>query len=493
VLEEDAGDLPLAQRGREPVGAEQEDVALLRRDQADVHLHRLDDAQRSGEPVPAVRELGPLREVERPPDAVVGEDVILGQAIEAPCVEQVRAAVAHVRDRHAFPPHERAGEGRPHAALRRVALGGREDPLVGLLDGRAEEQARRGPRVAAQCGTYRGERQRRGYAARGSAADPVGDDEEAELGEDGERVLVVGVGPASTAEARGFDVQGSRQGNPSAIARAIGQTVEAAAWTALAGDAERGRGPREIEDLPGHRGGDDLGRAGRRDDLVVAAERDDRLQEADALGGLDVQLGLVDEHDRVLEPEPLERQREEHALLLARAQLFEVEHGPVAPREAKAVALALRLDPVERLPEEEGALPRSAAARGCCARLGALPSRPTLPVAVERAYDVWLWLDARVADFPTYARHSIGARILDAAIDLLDAYLCATYAPARSEEGGRALVRANQRLALLRLLLRGARERRYLSVAQHEHVAECLAELGRMTGAWLKHATGGGA
>src|SRR5580704_14959286 len=166
--------------------------------------------------------------------------------------------------------------------------------------------------------------------------------------------LVVGVGPASTAEARGFDVQGSRQGNPSAIARAIGQTVEAAAWTALAGDAERGRRPREIEDLPGHRGGDDLGRAGRRDDLVVAAERDDRLQEADALGGLDVQLGLVDEHDRVLVPGPLERQREEHALLLARAQLFEVEHGPVAPREAKAVALALRLDAVERLAEQEG-------------------------------------------------------------------------------------------------------------------------------------------
>jgi imidazolonepropionase-like amidohydrolase len=41
-------------------------------------------------------------------------------------------------------------------------------------------------------------------------------------------------------------------------------------------------------------------------------------------------------------------------VLLAGAQLFEVQHGPVAPREAKAVAHTLRLDPVERLAEQEG-------------------------------------------------------------------------------------------------------------------------------------------
>jgi hypothetical protein len=121
-----------------------------------------------------------------------------------------------------------------------------------------------------------------------------------------------------------------------------------------------------------------------------------------------------------------------------------------------------------------------------------MASRPTLPVAVERAYAAWLWLDARVTDFPTHARHGVGKRILDASIDLLDAYLRATYAPARSGEASAALVFANQRLALLRLLLRGARERRYLSVDQHEHAIELLAELGRMTGAWLRHAKKGG-
>lgn len=118
-------------------------------------------------------------------------------------------------------------------------------------------------------------------------------------------------------------------------------------------------------------------------------------------------------------------------------------------------------------------------------------SRISLPAAVEHAYDTWLWLDARVTDFPAAARSNVGRRILDAAVDLLDAYLRATYAPKRSGEAAQALAQANHRLALLRLLLRGARERRYLSIEQHEHVAERLTELGRMTGAWLRHLTSG--
>jgi hypothetical protein len=116
--------------------------------------------------------------------------------------------------------------------------------------------------------------------------------------------------------------------------------------------------------------------------------------------------------------------------------------------------------------------------------------RATTPAAVDRAYDLWLWLDARVADFPTHARHALGRRALDAAVDVMDALLGAAYAPARSDEATRSLAEANRRLALLRLLLRGAQERRYLSLGQHEHAAEKMAEIGKMVGGWLKHAKG---
>ena len=115
---------------------------------------------------------------------------------------------------------------------------------------------------------------------------------------------------------------------------------------------------------------------------------------------------------------------------------------------------------------------------------------PSLPVAVERAYDLWLWLDARVVDFPVHARQSLGRRMLDAALDVLAALLRATYAPRDSAYASDALTFANERLALLRLLVRGARDRRYLAIAQHEHAAERMAQLGRMIGAWLKRSGG---
>lgn len=112
-----------------------------------------------------------------------------------------------------------------------------------------------------------------------------------------------------------------------------------------------------------------------------------------------------------------------------------------------------------------------------------------LPVAVIAAYDLWLWLDARLADFPTWTRHGLGVRIGDSAIDVLDGLTTAAYARRASPECTAALTRANQRLALLRMLLRGARDRRCLSVSQHEHTVVRTAELGKMIGGWLRSAS----
>lgn len=114
-------------------------------------------------------------------------------------------------------------------------------------------------------------------------------------------------------------------------------------------------------------------------------------------------------------------------------------------------------------------------------------NRPSVPVAVERAYDLWLWLDARVTDFPVTARHSLGPRVLGAIVDVMDLLTRAAYTPRDSPRRLEALLEASHRLALLRLLLRGCRERKYLSVSQHEHVVERVSELGRMLGGWIRH------
>lgn len=112
--------------------------------------------------------------------------------------------------------------------------------------------------------------------------------------------------------------------------------------------------------------------------------------------------------------------------------------------------------------------------------------KPTVPVAVERAYDLWLWLDAHAVNLPAHARAALGARVLDASLDLLDTLLKTAYEPRGSTARPSLLRHANQRVALLRYLLRGLRDRKHLSADQHAYAIERLDAIGRMVGAWSK-------
>lgn len=113
-------------------------------------------------------------------------------------------------------------------------------------------------------------------------------------------------------------------------------------------------------------------------------------------------------------------------------------------------------------------------------------SRPTVPVAVEETYALWLWLDAHVVNLPAHVRAATGARVLSTVLDVLDLLLQVVYEPRGSTERPDLLRRANQRIALLRFLVRGLRDRQQLSLDQHAHVATKLDAIGRMVGAWAK-------
>lgn len=104
---------------------------------------------------------------------------------------------------------------------------------------------------------------------------------------------------------------------------------------------------------------------------------------------------------------------------------------------------------------------------------------------VDDAYQAWLWLDARVASFPVAARRQMGHRLLDAVLDALAATIEATYLP-RGRARMERLGDANRRLAVARILLRGSRDRRYLSVDQHEHAMKLVDTWGRQLGGWLR-------
>lgn len=116
----------------------------------------------------------------------------------------------------------------------------------------------------------------------------------------------------------------------------------------------------------------------------------------------------------------------------------------------------------------------------------AVGARPTPSSLVEQSYALWLWLDERVVDWPSHAKPALGRAVLTTALALLDQLTRASFTPRREAQHGLALREANHRVAFLRLLLRGARERRFLSPAQHTFASERLEAIGRGVGAWRK-------
>jgi len=108
------------------------------------------------------------------------------------------------------------------------------------------------------------------------------------------------------------------------------------------------------------------------------------------------------------------------------------------------------------------------------------------PAAViEDAYQGWLWIDARVATFPVLARRQLGHRLLDAVLDALVGTTEAAYLPRGAPRIGR-LQEISRRLTTARILLRGARDRRYLGIDQHEHAMRLVDGWGRQIGGWLR-------
>jgi hypothetical protein len=111
--------------------------------------------------------------------------------------------------------------------------------------------------------------------------------------------------------------------------------------------------------------------------------------------------------------------------------------------------------------------------------------RKPLASVVEDAYQAWLWVDARVAQLPVSARRQLGHRLLDAVLDALTGTAEAVYLP-RGRERTSCLQYVSRRLLLVRLLLRGARDRRYLSIDQHEHAMVLIDGWGRQVGGWIR-------
>jgi 23S rRNA-intervening sequence protein len=105
-----------------------------------------------------------------------------------------------------------------------------------------------------------------------------------------------------------------------------------------------------------------------------------------------------------------------------------------------------------------------------------------LPIVVQKAYELNLWLIQKVENFPRSYRFSVGDRLVQSVLDLLLRLVDAAY----SRDKGRILTEVNAMLSRMRFLLRLAKDLRLLTIDSYGHAAERVEEIGRMVGGWRK-------
>lgn len=110
------------------------------------------------------------------------------------------------------------------------------------------------------------------------------------------------------------------------------------------------------------------------------------------------------------------------------------------------------------------------------------------PVLLVKWHETANWLLDKVDSFPKNQRFIFGTRLADRALRILELLVEAAYSPRKRK--AELLEQVNLELAVLRWLVRMAKERGLLSLRQYEYACERLTECGRMVGGWLKQVRG---
>jgi len=104
---------------------------------------------------------------------------------------------------------------------------------------------------------------------------------------------------------------------------------------------------------------------------------------------------------------------------------------------------------------------------------------------IQKAYDFCLYVVPIVNRYPRDFKFTLGDRITNAALDVLEDLIAARY----TRERAGILRRTNLRVERLRHLLRLSCDFGILGGKSVEHSAKSLDEVGRLVGGWLKAAT----
>lgn len=93
-----------------------------------------------------------------------------------------------------------------------------------------------------------------------------------------------------------------------------------------------------------------------------------------------------------------------------------------------------------------------------------------------------MWFMDRTESMPKHVRFTLSQRIIQHSLDIMEGILEAIY----TKERVPILQKLNQKLEILRVLIRICYERKYLSINQYRYAASQLERTGQMIGGWLR-------
>lgn len=105
-----------------------------------------------------------------------------------------------------------------------------------------------------------------------------------------------------------------------------------------------------------------------------------------------------------------------------------------------------------------------------------------VPKVVQSCHDLILWLIPHLDNFPRNRRFTLGERLENSLLAILDHLVAASYSGKKRTE----LFQANRHLQVVRHLWRLCYELRVISLKRYEYGAQLMVDMGMQIGAWLR-------
>ncbi len=109
----------------------------------------------------------------------------------------------------------------------------------------------------------------------------------------------------------------------------------------------------------------------------------------------------------------------------------------------------------------------------------------TMAPVIEKHYDLIKWMIPKINQFPRDQRFLLADRIEKLLLDVMELLVAAMYSSRRKEY----LLKVNYKLDVLRLLVRMAKDLKYINVRAYDYVCRQFLEIGRMVGGWVKQSS----